>query len=299
MLMVAGVLMTLSSAVFGQEQYTVAESSRLPAQSYVGDQVELRLRIRTTAELSAPETPPSVSWGRIDAVHIAPAGGDTDVRILVTPFEPGALALPQIDLGEIVLTGVTLHVQAVTDARSSLTNIRDQLLLPGTRAVAVLSLVLVVLSVVGTFAFVRGRGRLEAWYVAWRGRRRPHRRFERDAATLMRRSEQLSCDEFYSDLVGVLRLYLMRRFGLSADCMTTAEIARRLRGLVSRIGADAVSPEPVRRTLGWADQVRFARQTDSVGERRDRLALVTEWVANVEAEHRRRRRTGRNVRAGV
>jgi hypothetical protein len=273
-----------------QDEYVVAQSTRLPAQSYVGDQVELRLLIRTKATLTTPAHPPAVEWGTVDSVRVAPLSGDYEVRILLTPFEPGALTVAPLDLGGIELSGVTVHIGSILDNESRPAGVRGQLLLPGTRGAVIGVTLALVIGGVGALVVFRRRTRLHEWFVAWRARRRPRRRFDRAAGALHNAAGRLTADEFYSRLVQEARGYMSRRFGVTAECLTTSELTRQLPELIAGLGAGAAGPQPVLRALRVADRVRFAGEEVAVDERIAHLERVAGWVAAVETEHRRRRR---------
>ena len=113
-------LLSLLAAGPGAAQpgYTVVESGTAPLRFYVGDPVELRLRVRVAAgakaaELRAPAKMPSASWLDVQRVRVAPlGGGEWDVRIELVSFAPGPTPVPRLDLGAVALedpeTGATL-----------------------------------------------------------------------------------------------------------------------------------------------------------------------------------------------
>ena len=107
-------LLLVAASSVAQVNYTVVENTRVPVNSYVGDEVEIRLVVRTTSELAEPLSDPVVvpqpNWGVIKSVRVTPRGEDSAIRNVVVPFEPGTVVLPPISVGGIELTGLSIVV---------------------------------------------------------------------------------------------------------------------------------------------------------------------------------------------
>ena len=119
-------------------EYSVENTLLLPQRFYVGDRVEARVQLRLAetaqAPTRAPETTPDPEWGTIHAISIDGSGRDYEVRIGFTPYQPGTLTFPALDLGALTLRGVDFHVESILDGQSTeLAPVRSQLLLPSTR----------------------------------------------------------------------------------------------------------------------------------------------------------------------
>lgn len=283
----------ISVAAVAQESYTIASSTRLPAQSFVGDTVELRLRVRTESNLETPSELPTAEWGSLDSIRVTEVAGDRDVRIVLTPFETGALTLPPVDLGEVIISGISVHVDSILAGQVEPAPMREQLLLPGTRAAIAAAASVIVIGVLILLAILRGFIKPLAFLRAWQARRRPRRRFDAAAVALHRRVAELSCDAFYSGMVEALRGYLNRRFSLPAECLTSTEVLARLPERSTVMGLDPVPAAPVAAVLRSADRARFAGRVVAQGAREAQLRALEQWVAEIETEYRRRRRIQR------
>jgi hypothetical protein len=113
----------LAAALFGlagawcwaNDTYEILQTVSLPPRSYVGDRVELRIRLRTlvSASVQAPEKPPQSEWIDIDTVEVIPAGDAYEVRIVYASFHPGTQTLPPIQLKDVRLENLKIYTNSV------------------------------------------------------------------------------------------------------------------------------------------------------------------------------------------
>ncbi len=241
--LLAGLLCALPAAA--QPAYTVLESGTVPLRSYVGDPIELRVRLRLAAAprpgsaaplLAAPKKLPSAPWVELRQVRVSAAGaGEWDVRVSLVSFAPGPARIPALDLGAILLDGLTIHTASIVQEKKvdRLAPPRDQLVVPGTqRRLAIAAALLIGCPIAG--ALLGGRLlRLARAVDARRRRAQPWSRLLKTLRRLRGRLDRLGGREFYIDLTAALRVYLERRHGLEATTATTRELGERLRALAA------------------------------------------------------------------
>ena len=280
-------------AVFAQDapvaSYTIVNSVRLPAESFVGDPVELRYTLRTAAELVAPATLPELSWGEISSIRVVSRADEYDVRLLVVPYEPGTLTLPRIDLGAIQLEGLSLAVTSVLDEESEFRSIYGPQRLPGTR----LSLLLAVLAVVVPLALVLyllGPGRSVVNALIERRRARvPYRNLLRTVDRLEASIAHDTAAEFYTGLVSSMQDFMTSRLGFECRAATSTEMRMYLPALATQCGAEAQAAAPLAEILQTADEAKFAHSQIRRKTRSRHLSECRETVVELEAARRRGR----------
>ncbi len=268
--------------------YTIVNSVRLPAESFVGDPVELRYTLRTSVELVAPATLPEPAWGVISSVRVVPRADEYDVRLLVVPYEPGTLTLPRIDLGAIQLDGLSLVVTSVLDEESEFRSIYGPQRLPGTR----LSLLLAVLAVVVPLALVlylAGPGRsLVSAIVERRRARIPYRSLLRTLDRLEGSIQRDTAADFYTSLVSSLQDLMTSRLGFECRAATSTELRRYLPALAAQCGAEPQAAAPLAEIFETADEAKFAHSQVRRKTRSRHLSECRETVVGLETARRRR-----------
>lgn len=283
-------LLGAGAAAAQSPEYTVESTVFLPQQYYVGDTVEARVRIRVEAQgpvtLSAPEEPPSPAWGSIRRILVSGAFPTYEVRISFTPFRPGTQTFPPIDLGEITLEGVDLHVASVLEpGESELAPVRDQLLLPQTRVLlTVVVAVLVGIPLMLFVAFPWFRHRWNDILTAYRSRR-PHRKLRRALDRLQNEAAHLSAREFYIRLLEDSRRYLTRKLGFDCMSATTGE----LRSAFSRVLGNNSLVDTLTGLFETGDLVKFANRTASLEQRLNHIDALRHAAAQLEKERKQQR----------
>lgn len=281
------------------QSYAVVDSVRLPAESYVGDAVELRYSIRSDAALRTPAPLPQPGWGTIESIRIVERESATDVRIAVVPFEPGTLTLPRLDLGEVALEGLSLVVASILEPDAQLRSIYGPQRLPGTR----LAIFLVVAGVVvpGVLAlYLAGPGRqLVARIVAYHRARVPYRNLRRTMDRLEANINRESAREFYTALVGSLQDLMTSRLGFDCRAATSTELAAYLPALAARCAADARTAAPLAVVFETSDAAKFAHGQVRRKVRAGHLAVCRSVTAELESSRRARGRSGLRSTGGA
>ena len=271
------------------QSYTIIDSVRLPAQSYVGDPVELRYRIRSDERLVAPAELPDPAWGTIEALTIGHSDGTYDLRIVVVPFEPGTLTLPSLPLGGAEIEGFSLVVASVLEVDSSLQPIFGPQRLPGTRAALILFSVLIFGTLaVALYLFGPGRAHLRMLIARYRARL-PYRRLRKDLTLLEAQAEQMAAREFYILLVQAMQRYLSSVLRVDCRSATTSELLRYLPALASLCAAPPSEVDSLEPILHRADAVKFAGRDEPSLQRSCDVERCVTLFEKLESGRRRLR----------
>lgn len=282
----------------GQERYTVRDAIFLPQVFYVGDRVELRLRIRVDEGVALPASaaPPAVPWGTIHSVSAAQQEQNAELRIQFTAFRQGTLALPPLSLGEITIQGFDIYVETTLGENPELAPLRDQAALPSTNLIVAGTLsALILLPLLWIFFVKVGRSRVRRLVERYRANQ-PARRLRRSLRRLGTEVQELKGREFYIDLLQDLRRYISQKLG--RDCMAATTLE--LQGYLEELLDDPRDRERVMDLFHYGDLVKFARRRAPVKSRRQHLETVRELVERlersreqqVERGQRRSRRVG-------
>lgn len=269
------------------QSYTVVDSVRLPAESFVGDAVELRYTLRTDASLAAPAPLPQVSWGTVESVRIGEADGQYDVRIVVVPYEPGTLTLPRIDLGGVALEGLSVVVSSVLGEDADLRSIYGPQRLPGTR-LAILLVALAVVVPAAASLYLAGPGRTLIHRIVARHRARvPYRNLLRAIDRLEANIRYDSSRDFYTTLVGSMQDLMTSRIGFECRAATSTELQAYLPLLAARCGERAEAASPLAEIFETADRAKFAHAHVRRKVRLSHLERCRETVTRLETARRR------------
>jgi len=213
--------------LFAQDEYTIKRIIFLPPTFYVGDLVELRVTLEAAPgkTIKQPSGMPELSWIRFDDMSMKIEGQEAELRIRFSTFFPGTRALPDLQLGDILLSGVKIHTDSVvTPENNTLAPPRQQLLLPGTMfyLIAFLALV-IILPVVIIPLFRRFRSSLLSSLHRQR-EGRLYRRFQKDINNMENQVDSMDSRAFYIRLTEGLRHYLSGRTGRDFITTTSREI---------------------------------------------------------------------------
>jgi hypothetical protein len=259
-----------------QPGYAVMSSGTVPLRAYVGDGVELRVRLRLVPEarartppaLTAPKKLPEAAWLELRQVRVSAAGPlEWDVRVALVSFAPGPTRLPPLDLGAIRLEGLTIETASILQEKKveGLAPPRDQLALPGTARRLAAAVALGVGAPIAGILLSSRVARLARAASARRRRARPWGRLHRALRRLRGRLDRIGPREFYIELTAALRSYLEVRHGLEATTSTTSELRDRMRALPSAAG-EREAVEGLLGLLERADWVKFGQAAAERGE---------------------------------
>lgn len=220
------------SFLSAQDEFTIKRIVFLPPTFYVGDIVELRVTLEAEPGklIKQPAGLPELSWIRFDDMALKLEGQEAELRIRFSTFFPGTRALPDLQLGDISLSGIKIHTDSViTQENNTLAGPRQQLLLPGTMfyLIALLSAV-IVLPVVVIPLFRRLRASLLTSLHRQR-EGRIYRRFQKEIHNMENQIDSVDSRTFYIRLTDGLRHYLSGRTGKDFITTTSREIRENLR----------------------------------------------------------------------
>ena len=290
LLVIAAALLALFPASVRAQSYVIADSVRLPAESFVGDPIELRYTIRTEADLQAPAEPPAPEWGEIEWVRVVPRDGEYDLRVLLTPYEPGTLTLPRLDLDGIEIDGLSVTVASVLGESAELRSIYGPQRLPGTH-LAILLIVLVVVVPGALTLYFLGPGRSVLRMLMARHRARiPYRNLLRTLDRLEANIKRDTSRDLYTSLVVALQDLMTSRLGFDCRAATSTELRGYLPLLAARCSTEPDHLAPVAEILDAADTVKFAHGQVRRKVRLRHLAECREAMIELEANRRRMKR---------
>ncbi|HUX12788.1 MAG TPA: hypothetical protein VMW87_07145, partial [Spirochaetia bacterium] len=284
-LFLLAIIMTAAMPAAAQE-YSVSQSVLLPPEFYVGDSVEMRLTVRVgrNETLTPPKSLPTSRWIVFHSVRVVPHGDTQEVRISFTPYHPGTLPFPAIELGHVVLKDISVYVKPVLSGRpAELQSAFRQLLLPNTRLLigsAVGVLLVIPLLWFGFYRF--GRERVAGLLRRVR-ENRPYRRLLKYLKSVGSRAGEMRGREFYIELLAELRLYLTRRLGADCSALTTSEIEPNL----GRLMLSEAERAQLTQIFRYGDLVKFAGRAAPVRQRKthiDELITIVSASASRAAE---------------
>lgn len=277
-----------------QSSYVIVDSIRLPAESFVGDPVELRYSVRSQAPATVPDSIPQPEWGDLSGVRIEPASGGFELRLTVTPYNTGTLTLPALDLGGLTLDGLSVVVSSVLEddfIRAAL----GPRPLPGTAASFVL-LGLVVAFVLAAVLYGFGPGRRHiAALLAWYRARRPYKKLLECVDTLDRDIKRYTIRDFYIRLMDAILMFVDSRMVQNCRAATSTELVSMLPELEQNCGAVAGTAAPLEEVFQAADNVKFAGLTVRRKKRTRHLVVVRAVVVELESHRVRFRRARRRA----
>lgn len=270
-LLLVVLLVGIPGSLLGQ---SIAETIFLPQTYYVGDVVEARVVVRSSEELdlTVPETLPATEWVDLRDVTIVQRADGYEVRIVFQPYFVGTRQLPAIDLGTFTVSGVSAVVSSLQDEAGDLElqSVRDQLLLPGTRAliaVAVVAIFGIPLVAVLTGGWVRRK-----FYVLRDRYRtnRPYRALQKGLKQLQTEMHELDGKRYYIRLVDITRSFLEGRYSAVFRSATTGELDIHLR----KAGIPPEQRHGLIELFHFGDLVKFANRRVTVHDRTRHLEAV-------------------------
>ncbi|HUX20916.1 MAG TPA: hypothetical protein VMW69_06725 [Spirochaetia bacterium] len=264
----------------------------LPATFYVGDRVELRIRLKvqTGTVLQPPTAMPTDQWIRIDSISVTETKDYSVVHIFFVSYAPGVRPFPTIRLGGIELIGIAVTTASlVAEGRTRLTDPKGQLLLPGSTLILGIVIALVIgLPLTGILLYRRFRLKLVE-LIENRRARRPWRQLKRALDALELERPPRNPRRFYITLIDEIRRYLTLKFGSDFRTVTGREFVSATRS--TAVDGDAASG--LARIVSFGELVKFAGQSaseDTLSSDINQIRqIVTAVEESVERETRARR----------
>lgn len=205
----------------------VEDTVFIPKEFYVGDKVELRIKldVENNFKLQLPGTLPSSPWIEINSLEIFEKNKVPELRIVFTSFIPGTRSFPTLFLGDIVLNSVKIHTSSLIESRDAeFSGIEDQLLLPGTK----LGLGVIVGALfIGPMLIILLLGPFRkniAKIIKNSISRSPINRLNKILNELTDQKNGISCRRFYIRLSAAVREYLSKRSDTDFITLTTSDI---------------------------------------------------------------------------
>ena len=263
----------------------------LPPTFYVGDKVELRIRLKldSPGDLRVPAEMPHDQWIRVESISITQAKEYSVVHIYFASFAPGTRTFPDIDLGSVQLRGIRVTTTSLlSEGSTRLTDPKGQLLLPGSTLILGLAIALVVGLPLLLFVLYRRTRRKVAEIIENRRSRRPWRALKRALDALDREKPPRNPRRFYISLIDAIRRYLTVKFGSNFRTVTAREFD-------SVSTKTAVGPEAgsvLAEVLRFGDLVKFAGAPASEENLTGDLTRVREVIGAIEERAERDRSAG-------
>lgn len=278
--------MTREAGVEGSDEdrgYSILQALFLPPRYYVGDRVELRLRILPVEDqkVKVPGELPRTDFLEVHSVSVKQVGREYQASIIFSPYSPGRMEIPPLPMGDLSVQGLRIKTASLVEEEGyqQIQETREQIAVPSTRFLTALGITLLVaLPLLGVVLFRLGRGqfrRIQVWYQETR----PRRQMIRHLRNLKARVLETERREFYSQLSMGMRRYFTLKLGLDCNSATTRELSGLLGGyLPTDLNREFMEIFLV------ADQVKFASQYASVEEQVGHLRQCLKGVLALEGK---------------
>ncbi|MBN2531915.1 MAG: hypothetical protein JXB88_03430 [Spirochaetales bacterium] len=279
-----------SNKIYCDDLYNVESLNFIPPRYYVGDEVELKIKISVPLdrEVTLPEKKQiETDWIEITNIQILPFKIiDTrkvhDVSIFFISFKTGTITLPYLRMGDIELTNLEIHTLSVLDKNKeiNLAPSRGQLHLPDTWIKLSLLLLLVIL--VPVFLFIISRYALK-WFIKTGKHIQiipSHTILLKGLKKLKKQMKTLDSRSFYIVLSDLLKNYLQIRLLIPALTSTTREIS----ALSYHNVLDRELSNEILKILSLSDFVKFGGRSSSEAEMNEVISKITFIVKCIEEE---------------
>ena len=266
-----------------QSGHTVREYGFIPVRYYVGDVVDLRIRVTGSdaTPLSPPSDIPAGNWLEIKEIICSRVSRDEwEVRLRFATFKPGSHLLPSIDLGGMIVPEIRTETRSILDDKGSdrIDSLKGQLILTGTWFSLGLGVfVLVALPPLAILSYRLTLSTLSR-YRTVRNRRLPRSRIVRILRRLSRLIGKIDPRVFFIRISAALRHYLAGRWDLPALTATTMELKRLLPEKIP----DAGLHREVVSLFSRADLVKFGGAVSEEMEMRSTISRIEELVQKME-----------------
>ena len=275
------VMLSGTFSAFCDETYSVKQMLFLPPTYYVGDLVEVRLRIQV-AEAITPAEPteyPEPGAVAIHDVRVIPISGEYDVRISFSSFDPGTRMLPHIKLGELVIKDIRIHTNSLIEDRDlEFVGVFDPVYLPGSRLLLALSvgaLLLLPVFVVGLFSWIK---KLSKSIRENRRERQPFRVLAGTLDELIATPPPVDSRDFYHKLSNGFKHYLSSRIDPGLLTCTSRELENKLEDPFSTVPQITLAAQ----AMAFFDQMKFGGRKVSSVQRRQDIDLVRDAAFAIE-----------------
>lgn len=271
----------LAGTTWAEDTYEIQQIFFLPPTFYVGDLVELRVRVAVEPGVipTEPLEIPPPSWVHIRDVRVIPISGDYDIRVSFSSYETGRRELPPIVMGELVLAGLEIETQSVIEGDAAKINEAfDPALLPGTRLLLALIVgALLIVPVLGIASFSWIRRFLTNIFKSHR-ERRPYRKLAKGLDELKNSPSPVDNRAFYITLADRLKRYLSLRLGKDFGSLTSLELQRTLVDSFPEISSVC----QIATEFSRFDRAKFGGEKASAARRAQDIAAVRDAAIDLE-----------------
>ena len=281
-------LLLLPGIYASGDNYTVGRIDFLPPEYYVGDEVEVRVRLSVEEGVVPAEPSELPAPGRIHIkdVRIIPFSDEYDVRISFSVYETGAGILPPIELGDITLSGVEIGaVSILENGATKVEEVFGPLLLPGTRLLLALGIgALLIVPAFSVFAVIWIKRFIRHMRSEWY-ERKPFKELSGRLDEMEDPASTINSRDFYFKLTDIFKDYLTGRLEADIQAFTASELVEdlkeRFKGIapVEKISAD----------FARFDEVKFGNLAVDNPQRkvdilqiREAAAAIEEWKQEVQ-----------------
>lgn len=267
--------------LFSDTGASVEDTIFIPKEYYVGDEVELRIKldIEEGFNLQSPANFPDSSWISISSIGITDDNNAPELRIIFTSFIPGTRSFPALYLGEIVLNSIKIHTSSLIESSGeNFIGIAGQLLLPGTKLglsilvgtlfLGPLLLLLLLRPVKSKIAFIikNGIGRS------------PVNKLNKVLKELTALKAGISCRRFYIRLSSAVREYLSKRSDTDFITLTTYDMELTLIKVLKDRELSSVLSEMMK----LSDSIKFGKVTTDDEKKMSDIELVRDIAKFLE-----------------
>lgn len=280
-------LTTLCSAMLpAAAQRIVVAASVSQQQILIGEPFQLTLRVQS------PENA-NIKWFALDsfphfeiqhrsAIDTVRSGGGEQIlvqNIRITSWDSGRWSLPSFSMkGSNRTTPIAIAVNfSAMDPAQPYHSVKDVLEVsrPGNPS---WWWYLVGAALLLVFVLLLFPGRRKKTKAEEPAPETAYREAIRNLEVLQKKSETMSVKDFYTELVDVLRLYLVRRKDYQSTSKTSADLQQQL----GKWGLYGPAATQLLETLQLSDGVKFARFEASGSERKASVAHVREAIVQME-----------------
>ncbi len=277
-LVISGFFMPL----FAETGYYIEKTLFLPPEFFIGDHVEMRLRVvpdNNDVNITVPRELPESSWITIESVEAVKGDDGFEVRIRFISFSPGTRTLPAIDLGGIVLDNLKIHTDSIIrENQADFQKLRGQVLLPGTTLFISLFIGILLIVPIPLFFLTRRIWRGFSRITGSRKRKKSCKRISGIIKSLRTGTGRFSNKRFYIIIIDALRTYLSDRTDMDFMTPVTNELPEAL----GAVTADEAVIADIEELVRFGDYVKFGGMEASVEKKNRDLELVEGIVTHIE-----------------
>lgn len=255
----------------------------IPREYYVGDEVELRIKLKLSEglEILLPSELPESSWISIKSIELVDDKNNPELRIIFASFIPGTRSFPALFLGDIVLNSVKIHTSSLIDtSEKKFIGIAGQLLLPGTKLGLSLFVGVLFLGPVLLIILLGPIKRRITFLLKNGTSRGPIKKLNRTLRDLAVQKTGISCRRFYIRLSSAVREYLSKRLDTDFITLTTSDMELTLVKVLGHREFSGMLSDMMK----LSDSIKFGKLTTDDEKKMSDIELVKNISKFLEAK---------------